>query len=117
MLPFLRVRHLQWERNARKAEDQESIAHAALTPELSGRCRVPHDSASARSSGPLERIVRGHQCSWRSMRSILREAPPDATHGLLRSRRALISGSEAGCSFTIMLVFNGVALPQELVKL
>jgi hypothetical protein len=29
-----------------------------LTHELSGRCRVPHDSATARRSGPLERIVR-----------------------------------------------------------
>jgi len=28
-----------------------------LTLELSGRCRVSHDSSAARRSGPLERIV------------------------------------------------------------
>src|SRR5215471_8086980 len=33
---------------------------SALTPELSGRCRASHDSASAHRSGPLERIVRAH---------------------------------------------------------
>ena len=32
----------------------------SLTLELSGRCRVPHDSATARRSGPLERIVSFH---------------------------------------------------------
>jgi hypothetical protein len=28
-----------------------------ITPELSGRCRVPHDSTARHRSGPLERIV------------------------------------------------------------
>ena len=31
---------------------------ARLTPEISGRCRVPHDHATLRRTGPLERIVR-----------------------------------------------------------
>jgi hypothetical protein len=31
---------------------------SGLTLELSGRCRVSHDSTAARRSGPLERIVR-----------------------------------------------------------
>jgi len=41
----------------------QAIRHdRRLMLELSGRCRVPHDSSATRRSGPLERMVRHLVC-------------------------------------------------------
>jgi len=49
----------QLERNAvSDVFDDHGVSLRGLTLELSGRCRVPHDSTEDRRSGPLERIVR-----------------------------------------------------------